>query len=134
MSKKKLKKMLRKAMKKGYGADKSSGFGGYSGYGAASGDDSGFPGAFGFGGGKSSGKGLLSGLGLPGRWGSGQTEQFILGALLGAAGAYVLADEELRGRIIKSAMKLYSGFTGGIEEFKEQMADLKAELEAEHDA
>lgn len=73
--------------------------------------------------------GLLSGLGglLP----SGRTEQFLLGALIGAAGAYVLADEEIRGKLIRAGLKLYSGLAGGIEEVKEQVADLKAELEAE---
>ncbi|MFT3960577.1 hypothetical protein [Propionivibrio sp.] len=134
MSKKKLKKMLRKAIKNGYG---QNGAAGYENYGAG-GEDGygyGFPGAYG---GKDAaqqqGLGLLRGLGLPRGLGAGTTEQFVIGALLGAAAAYVLADEELRGKIMKSAMKLYTGLAGGVEEFKEQMADLKAEIEAEHGA
>lgn len=129
MSKKKLKKMLRRAMKNGrdsqkmnpaadFGTPDKQGFGLPGGY--ALGDKSHF------------GKGLLSNLGLPKGFASGQTEQFIIGALLGAAAAYVLADAELRNKIMKSVMKLYAGLTGGVEEFKEQMADLKAEVEAEH--
>ena len=132
MSKKKFKKMLRKAMKNGYGGgvagvpDNSFGFGAEAGDGFAS------PNGFGYGSdGGGFGRNLLGGLGLPRGFGSGQTEQFILGALLGAAAAYVLADEALRSKIMKTVVKLYSGLTGGMEEFKEQMADLKAEIEAE---
>lgn len=125
MNKKKLKKILRRAMKENYGApamkeDLSGGFGARSGWNEA-----------GFGAANASSKGVLSSLGLPRGLASGQTEQFILGALLGAAGAYVFADEALRTKIVKSVMKLYAGLTGGIEEFKEQMADLKAEIESE---
>jgi hypothetical protein len=69
--------------------------------------------------------------GLQGIVGSRQTEQFILGALLGAAAVYVLGDEEMRAKLVKTAMKLYSGVAGGFEELKEQMADLKAEVAAE---
>lgn len=128
MSKKKLKKMLRRAIKDGYDAPKmndAQAFGG--GFGEGYGGD-----GAGFGGGASMNKGFLSGLGWPRGFASGQTEQFILGALLGGAAAYVLADEDLRSKLVKSIMKLYAGLTGGIEEFKEQMADLKAEVEAEH--
>jgi hypothetical protein len=145
MSKKKLKKMLRRAMKQGYGAGKNAQPGDVSGF-AANGDGYGFgygddDGAYaagdardgrGFGAGAPFGKGFLSNLGLPRGFASGQTEQFILGALLGGAAAYVLADEDLRNKLVKALMKLYAGLTGGIEEFKEQMADLKAEVEAEH--
>jgi len=74
-------------------------------------------------------RGLLGGLGdlLP----SKRSEQFLLGAVLGAAAAYVLSDEELRGRIMKSGVKLYSGLVGGIAEMKEQVADIQAEIAAE---
>lgn len=75
--------------------------------------------------------GLLGSLGLPASWRSGRTEQFLLGAVIGAAAAYVLSDEKLRGNIVKSAIRLYSNFAGGFEELKEQVGDLKAEIEAE---
>ena len=71
---------------------------------------------------------------LQGLAGSRQTEQFILGALIGAAAVYVLGDEQMRGKIVKAGMRLYSGIAGGFEEIKEQMADLKAEVAAEKQA
>ncbi|WP_228273784.1 hypothetical protein [Rhodocyclus tenuis] len=77
-------------------------------------------------------KGLLHSLkGLAGSRGS---EQFLLGAALGAAAAYVLSDEELRNKLVRMGMKLYAGIAGGFEEIKEQMADLRAEVEAEQHA
>lgn len=60
------------------------------------------------------------------------SQQLLLGALLGAAAVYVLGDEKLRGKIMKSGMNLYASVLGGIEEMKEQAADLRAELAAEH--
>lgn len=68
---------------------------------------------------------------LQGLVGSRNSEQFIVGALLGAAAVYVLGDEEMRAKLMKGMMKLYSGVAGGFEEMKEQMADLKAEVAAE---
>lgn len=77
--------------------------------------------------------GLDAGLlqGMPAFLRTRTTEQFLLGALIGAAAAWVLSDEELRGKIVKSAIKLYTGVAGGFEEMKEQMADIRAEVEAE---
>ncbi len=76
--------------------------------------------------------GLLGGLSklLP----SSRSNQFLLGALIGAAAAYVLSDDELRGKMIKSGLKLYSGLLGGVEEMKEQVADIQAEMQAEQSA
>ena len=61
-----------------------------------------------------------------------QMEQFILGLLLGGAAAYVLGDADKRARLMRMVMKLYAGVAGSVEEFKEQIADLKAEVAAEH--
>lgn len=74
-------------------------------------------------------QGILGGLTslLPSR----PQEQFLVGALIGAAAAYVLSDDELRGKIIRSGLKLYGSLVGGLAEMKEQVADLQAELEAE---
>lgn len=73
--------------------------------------------------------GLLAGLSkmLPSR----RSEQFLVGAVIGAAAAYVLSDDELRGKLMKSGIKLYASLASGYEEFKEQMADINAEVEAE---
>ncbi|MFT4172052.1 MAG: YtxH domain-containing protein [Rhodocyclaceae bacterium] len=116
----------KKQWKKAYRREQQNS--GYGGYGAAEwgSDDA----AAGYDNG-ALGAGLLKGLGLRGGLPSRQTEQFLLGALIGAAATYVLSDPELRGKIMKGAMKLYTGVAGGLEEFKEQMADLKAETEAE---
>lgn len=73
--------------------------------------------------------GLFSGLAgmLPG----GRNEQFLLGAAVGAAAAYLLSDEQLRGKLMKSGIHLYTDLMGGLAELKEQMSDLQAEVEAE---
>lgn len=76
--------------------------------------------------GKKSGKGL---------WGALQgntSQQFLLGAALGAAATYVMSNDELREKIIRSAVKLYSDLAGGVAELKEQMADMQAELQAKN--
>lgn len=75
------------------------------------------------------GPGILAGLGrlLP----EGRTEQFLLGLLVGGGLAYVLSDEEIRGKLFKGALKAYAGMAGGLAEMKEQVADLQAEIEAE---
>jgi hypothetical protein len=75
--------------------------------------------------------GMDTGFYLPGFGHLNRNEQFLLGALVGAGAAWILSDEELRGRIMKAGMKLYAGLVGGFEEMKEQMADIRAELEAE---
>ncbi|SEL46325.1 hypothetical protein [Ectothiorhodospira marina] len=49
----------------------------------------------------------------------------------GAGAAWVLSDEETRRKLMKAGVDLYSGVAGGVEELKEQMADIKAELDAE---
>ncbi|GHT89828.1 hypothetical protein AGMMS49545_01240 [Betaproteobacteria bacterium] len=58
-------------------------------------------------------------------------DQFLLGLALGAAAAYVLGNEEVRARIIKAGIHLYTGLAGGLEEIKEQFADIQAELGAQ---
>ena len=59
-----------------------------------------------------------------------RTGQFVVGALVGAAAAWVLSDEELRGKMMKSGLKAWADLTGSLEEMKEQMADMQAELAA----
>ncbi|MDR2677957.1 MAG: hypothetical protein LBB51_00780 [Zoogloeaceae bacterium] len=58
------------------------------------------------------------------------SEQFLVGALLGAAAAYALSNAELRAKLLKGGIDLYSRVAGGIAELREQMADLQAEAEA----
>ncbi|NEW89751.1 MULTISPECIES: hypothetical protein [Rhodopseudomonas] len=74
-------------------------------------------------------QGMLGNLGglLP----KGRNEQLLLGLLIGGLAAYVLSDEELRGKLFKGAIKAYASMMGGVAELKEQFADLSAEVEAE---
>ncbi|MDR1463023.1 MAG: YtxH domain-containing protein [Azoarcus sp.] len=59
------------------------------------------------------------------------SEQFLVGAVLGAAAVYVLSNEELRAKILKGGIELYGSVAGGLAELREQMADIKAEIEVE---
>ncbi|MDR2032614.1 MAG: hypothetical protein LBP86_10285 [Azoarcus sp.] len=59
------------------------------------------------------------------------SEQFLVGAAVGAAVVYILSNEELRAKILKGGIDLYSSVAGGLAELREQMADIKAEIEAE---
>ncbi len=72
-----------------------------------------------------------NGRGLSSLLPSRRSDQFLVGLALGAAGAYLLSDEQLRGRIMKAGVTLYASLAGGLEEMKEQMADIQAELSAE---
>jgi hypothetical protein len=78
------------------------------------------------------GGGLFSSLSklLPSR----RSDQFLLGLLLGAAAIHVLSDEKTREKLIRAGIRLYSGLMGGVEEIKEQFADIQAELDAEDTA
>lgn len=71
------------------------------------------------------------GAGLSGLLPKGRTQQFLLGALVGAAAAYVLSDEQLRGKLMKSGLNLYTSLMSGYAEMKEQLGDLQAEAESE---
>jgi hypothetical protein len=57
-------------------------------------------------------------------------DQLLLGLVIGATAAYVFGNEEIRARIIKAGIALYTELAGGLEEIKEQFADIQAELGA----
>ncbi|ENC6660015.1 hypothetical protein ABKY47_004550 [Aeromonas hydrophila] len=59
------------------------------------------------------------------------SQQFLLGAALGATAAYILSNDEMREKIIRSAVRLYCDVSGGMAELKEQVADMQAELQAQ---
>lgn len=71
---------------------------------------------------------------LEGLLGKRPRDQFLAGALLGATAVYVLSDEKLRGKLLKSGMQLYENAMGGLAELQEQMADTRAEMDSERDA
>jgi hypothetical protein len=58
-------------------------------------------------------------------------DQLLLGLIIGATATYVLGNEEIRARLIKAGIALYTGLIGGVEELREQFADIQAELEAQ---
>jgi len=58
-------------------------------------------------------------------------QQLLAGVLIGAGVAYLLGDEQLRGKLLRAGMQLYTGLAEGFEEIKEQMADIQAEMAAE---
>ncbi len=62
------------------------------------------------------------------------SEQFLVGLLIGAGAAYVLSDEQLRRQIIRYALQTYGNIMGGLEELKEQVADIQAEIRVEQAA
>ena len=62
------------------------------------------------------------------------SEQFLVGLLMGAGAAYVLSDEQLRRQIIRYALQTYGNLMGGLEELKEQVADIQAEIRVEQAA
>lgn len=61
--------------------------------------------------------------------GSGQ--QFLWGAALGVAAAYVLGDEQLRAKLLSAGVGVYETLVGGLAEMKEQVADIQAERAAQ---
>ena len=77
-------------------------------------------------------KGILAGVRqlLP----DAPSEQFLVGLLIGAGATFVLSDEQLRRQIIRYAVQTYGNIVGGLEELKEQVADIRAEILAEQAA
>ena len=66
--------------------------------------------------------------------GSFDTNQFLIGALVGVAGAYLLTNEKAQKAIFKTVAKGGAMFSAGLEEMKERLEDAQAELEAEQNA
>jgi hypothetical protein len=62
------------------------------------------------------------------------SDKFLRGLLIGGAAAYILTNESVQKAIIKTGLKVYSTLAGGVEEFKEKIMDVKAEIEAEQAA
>ena len=66
--------------------------------------------------------------------GTFDTNQFLLGALIGVAGAYLLTNEKAQKAVFKTVAKGGAMFSAGLEEMKERFEDAQAELEAEQNA
>ena len=63
-------------------------------------------------------------------FGAFNTKQFVVGALIGAVGAYLLTNEKAQKNLLKTIAKGTDMFQAGIEEMKERFEDAKAELAA----
>lgn len=59
------------------------------------------------------------------------SDSFIKGALIGAAAAYILTNENVQHSMIKGSVKAWSLLQGGVEEIKERFRDAEAEIMAE---
>ncbi|MNE86283.1 hypothetical protein D3C80_1833670 [compost metagenome] len=55
----------------------------------------------------------------------------LLGFCVGAGAAWLLGDTQRRNHLIRRGLKLYDSLLGGLDELKEEVADLRAELDAE---
>lgn len=55
------------------------------------------------------------------------------GLLIGGAAAYLLTNEKAQKAVIKAGVKVFGTLAGGVEEFKEKIMDVKAEIEAEQE-
>ena len=61
------------------------------------------------------------------------TKHFIIGAAIGAVGAYLLTNEKAQKALFKTVAKGAQAFQAGIEEMKERFEDAKAELAVEQE-
>ncbi len=59
---------------------------------------------------------------------------YIKGALLGAGLTYLLTNEKVQKALVKGVVSVWSSVQGGIEEVKEQIQDIKAEMSMKGDA
>lgn len=62
------------------------------------------------------------------------SDSFLKGALIGAAAAYILTNENVQHSMIKGTVKAWHMLQGGVEEVKERFQDAEAELMAEQAA
>ena len=58
-------------------------------------------------------------------------ERFVKGAITGAALTFLLTNDSVQKNAIKSMVKLWSLFQGGVEEIKERFKDAEAEIKTE---
>ena len=59
---------------------------------------------------------------------------YLKGMLLGAGLTYLLTNPKVQRAVVKGAVTLWSAVQGGVEEVKEQIQDIKAEMSMKSDA
>ncbi|XPV75057.1 MAG: YtxH domain-containing protein [Desulfovibrio sp.] len=57
--------------------------------------------------------------------------KYLAGAALGAGVAYAMTNEKVQKTVVSGAVRLWAGIQGGVEEVKEQVQDIKAEMSRE---
>lgn len=67
-------------------------------------------------------------------WFSVTDSGYIKGLLLGAAATYLLTNPKVQRAMVKGAVTLWSSVQGSVEEVKEQIQDIKAEMSMKTDA
>ena len=105
-----------------------AGFGSSANYGASF---NGFGGGFGAGLGAGSSFGGGSNAGSNANFAGLNTGDLLKGALLGAAAAYILSNEDLQKKIFKTLASLSEIVGSTIEEMKERYEDMKAEVQVQ---
>ncbi len=68
------------------------------------------------------GDGAMSG------WLAFSSDSYLKGFLAGAAVTFLLTNRTLQKTLVKGAVKLWTSVQGGVEEIKEQIQDVKAEM------
>jgi len=58
-------------------------------------------------------------------------ERFVKGAIVGAAATFLLTNESVQKNTVKSIVKVWQMFQGGVEELKERFRDAEAEIKSE---
>ena len=59
---------------------------------------------------------------------------YVKGLLLGAAATYLLTNPKVQKAVVKGAVALWTSVQGSVEEVKEQIQDIKAEMSMKTDA
>lgn len=59
---------------------------------------------------------------------------YLKGLLLGAAVTYLMTNPKVQRAMVKGAVALWTSVQGGVEEVKEQIQDIKAEMSMQSDA
>ena len=63
----------------------------------------------------------------------GSNDQFLKGLLIGAGVTYLMSNEKVQQKMIKTAVQGWSMMQGGMEEMKERFRDAEAEIQADQE-
>lgn len=63
----------------------------------------------------------------------GSSDQFIKGLLIGAGVTYLMSNEKVQQKMVKTVVQGWTMMQGGMEEMKERFRDAEAEIQAEQE-